>query len=110
MNEHTPGPWYLYDGLYPDKKTRCVEIRHVETQKTETLIAKPYNFTSPVGMANARLMAAAPEMADALIETCETCESSVCGGCSVGRALHKAGIIDLELWDQLNIQEEEDKK
>lgn len=55
------------------------------------------------------LFAAASEMANALVETCETCEYSVCGGCSVGRVLHKIGIT-LTYWDQLDVCKEEDKK
>lgn len=103
--KHTPGPWYLYDGVYADKKTRYVEIRHKENPQMETIIAIPIGFALPTGMANGKLMAAAPEMADALVEICETCEKTVCGGCSVGRALHKAGIV-LELWDGLAVDDE----
>lgn len=58
---------------------------------------EPENFTD-----TARLIAAAPEMADALIGCCETCEHSVCGGCSIGRALHTAG-IKLAEWHGLDI-------
>lgn len=65
----------------------------------DTIVASVY------GNEYGALFAAAPEMADALVEICETCEKTVCGGCSVGRALHKAGIV-LELWDGLAVDDE----
>lgn len=88
--KHTPGP--LAMGTDCDSKDLVITNEN-------TIVASVYEKEY------GPLFAAAPEMADALIECCEACEKTVCGGCSVGRALHKAGII-LELWDGLAVDDE----
>ncbi len=105
--KHTPGPWKIKEKLHDDGYLYAYAVG----SKEEPDIAKVAAWGAmpqavrDTALANARLIAAAPEMADALIETCEACEKTVCGGCSVGRALHKAGII-LELWDGLAVEDE----
>lgn len=106
MSEHTPGPW---------KYIRSEEDRVDSAGSTICYMADILDREVPVDDkecqslyreldANGKLIAAAPEMSDALIEVCATCESSVCGGCLVGRALHKAGIT-LAYWDGLDTHE-----
>ena len=62
MSKHTPGPWTL-DGNY--------------VYGSNFVIAQVYqiSFENPEGKANARLIAAAPEMFDVLKETLEVLES-----------------------------------
>ena len=108
--KHTPGPWLVEHDEEYDEVTVYAEIEKYEYNMTICEVS-PY-ITKDGALsgimdtdqiaANASLIAAAPEMADALIETCETCESSVCGGCSTGRALHKAGIT-LSHWRGLDV-------
>ena len=111
--KHTPGPWYVEH----DQEFEEVSVyAESETYEHRVYICEVSTYIAQDGApsgeidteqieANTRLIAAAPEMSDALIETCASCESSICGGCSVGRALHKAGII-LELWDGLVVEDE----
>lgn len=117
--KHTPGPWFYQTSSntgflinseefpYEDEES-CIaylpDIDYAENIDENERDEHPRRFPEEL-LANARLITAAPEMADALIETCASCESSICGGCSVGRALHKAGII-LELWDGLAVDDE----
>ena len=111
--KHTPGPWLVEHDEEFDEVTVYAEIEEYEYRMTICEVSSYITKDgAPTGLmdteqiaANARLIAAAPEMADALVEVCETCESSVCGSCSVGRALHKAGIV-LELWDGLAVDDE----
>lgn len=93
--KHTPGPWSAGGG----------SIQRHDGQDLAEIWCGDTDVSEEEDEANCRLMAAAPEMSDALVEVCETCESSVCGSCSVGRALHKAGIT-LELWDGLAVDDE----
>ena len=104
MSEYTPGPW---------KYIRSEEDRVDSAGSTIRYMADILDREVPVDDkecqslyreldANGKLIAAAPEMADALIECCEKCESSVCGGCSIGRALHTAG-LKLAEWHELDI-------
>ena len=66
---HTPGPWATHKtegngGNIPDR----LEIVGPEEGRKRSLIASIYGFKLPEGQANARLIAAAPE----LLETCES--------------------------------------
>lgn len=60
MNKHTPGPWTFYDDR-GDGKTGRIEI--VAMGKT---VARIYNSVPAEDVPNARLIAAAPELLDAL--------------------------------------------
>jgi hypothetical protein len=64
MNKHTPGPWAVEDSI---------DGPIVYSEKTEVIISDCKNFAVPFGSiheqcsANARLIAAAPELLDALL-------------------------------------------
>ena len=88
--KHTPGP--LAMGTDCDSKDLVITNEN-------TIVASVYEKEY------GPLFAAAPEMADALIETCEACEKTVCGGCSVGRALNKAGVT-LDCWCVLEVDDD----
>lgn len=64
---HTPGPWSIHEtkgngGNISDR----VEIAGPEEGRKRSLIASIYGFKLPEGQANARLIAAAPELYEAL--------------------------------------------
>ena len=64
---HTPGPWATHKtegngGNIPDR----LEIVGPEESRKRSLIASIYGFKLPEGQANARLIAAAPELYEAL--------------------------------------------
>lgn len=61
MSNHTPGPWVFYDDSN-DGKTNRIEI--VATGKT---VARIYNSVQAEDLPNARLIAAAPELLEALV-------------------------------------------
>lgn len=106
MGKHTPGPWFYQASSntgflinneefpYEDEES-CIaylpDIDYAVNIDENERDEHPRRFPEEL-LANTRLIAAALDMADALIEACETCESSVCGECSIGRALRKAGI------------------
>jgi hypothetical protein len=60
MTKHTPGPWVVYDDSNDDKTSR-IEI--VATGKT---VARIYHSVPKEDLPNARLIAAAPDLLDAL--------------------------------------------
>ena len=65
---HTPGPWATHKtegngGNIPDR----LEIVGPEEGRKRSLIASIYGFKLPEGQANARLIAAAPELYEALV-------------------------------------------
>ena len=62
MSKHTPGPWSFYDDSN-NGKTNCVEI--VAIGKT---VARIYHSVPAEDLPNASLMAAAPELLEALKE------------------------------------------
>lgn len=64
---HTPGPWSIHEtkgngGNIPDR----LEIVGPEEGRRRSLIASIYGFKMLEGQANARLIAAAPELYEAL--------------------------------------------
>lgn len=64
---HTPGPWSIYEtagngGNIPAR----MEVVAPESERAKKLIANIYGFKLPEGRANARLIAAAPELYEAL--------------------------------------------
>lgn len=64
---HTPGPWSIYEtagngGNIPAR----MEVVAPESERAKRLIANIYGFKLPEGRANARLIAAAPELLEAL--------------------------------------------
>lgn len=60
MNKHTPGPWSFYDDSN-DGKTNRIEI--VAIGKT---VARIYHSVPAQDLPNARLIAAAPDLLEAL--------------------------------------------
>lgn len=66
---HTPGPWETREiaGNGANIPAR-MEIVAPEGEGAKKLIANIYGFSLPTGRANARLIAAAPEMYEALEE------------------------------------------
>lgn len=65
---HTPGPWATHKtegngGNIPDR----LEIVGPEEGRKRSLIASIYGFKMPEGQANAQLIAAAPELYEALV-------------------------------------------
>jgi hypothetical protein len=75
MSKHTPGPWYVgaqNDMLYIlDRKPAASNDYPNHERKGLTCIARVYDPTLDASEANARLMAAAPEMFEALL--CADC-------------------------------------
>ena len=66
---HTPGPWSIHEtkgngGNISDR----VEIAGPEEGRRKHLVASIYGFKLPEGQANARLIAAAPELYGALVD------------------------------------------
>lgn len=68
MSAHTPGPWKFYDDSN-DGKTNRIEI--VAIGKT---VARIYHSVTEEDMLNARLIAAAPDLLNALAVLASTCE------------------------------------
>lgn len=77
MNEHTPGPWFMAGVRFKMNGGEWHNInRYDEVRKTDENIAcVGYNVRTGLGMADARLIAAAPELLSAL----EACVSSMHG-------------------------------
>jgi hypothetical protein len=66
MSKHTPGPWSVADRLVPNGR------RWVQRNHTRTLVALVYS--TPEREANARLIAAAPDLLEACNEALEFAE------------------------------------
>jgi hypothetical protein len=73
--KHTPGPWTIDPG-FPVLQTRIVEISGPTKMKSGCHLASVYTTTGekddPESIANARLIAAAPDLYDSLKEILET--------------------------------------
>ncbi|OWB46501.1 hypothetical protein [Stenotrophomonas maltophilia] len=68
MSKHTPGPWIAYEIAPDDPEWGACEIWPDENDREdEEGTVKPV-ATMVMGVENARLIAAAPELLDALIE------------------------------------------
>jgi predicted MarR family transcription regulator len=68
MNKHTPGPWVVYDDSN-DGKTNRIEI--AAWGKT---VARIYHSVPAEDLPNARLIAAAPDLLEALKDTLQLLE------------------------------------
>jgi len=66
---HTPGPWYIHDfrGMGGSYSISCVTPDHI----TIADIGRGLDNTDEEALANARLIAAAPALLEALIDTLE---------------------------------------
>ena len=72
MNKHTPGPWKFYDDSN-DGKTNRIEI--VAIGKT---VARIYHSVPEEDIPNARLIAAAPELLEAVNALCDRIDDEGC--------------------------------
>ena len=71
MSKHTPGPWvFEYDNDVGDNDDYFIEFFSVRTQDSNELIARVEEKT------DARLIAAAPDLLEALQVLCEYAETS----------------------------------
>ena len=68
MSKHTPGPWVVYDDSN-DGKTNRIEI--AARGKT---VARIYHSVPAEDLPNARLIAAAPDLLEALKDTLQLLE------------------------------------
>lgn len=66
MRKHTPGPWDYWSGYNPVDELEA----QITTEDGDIVIAS-YNRQIPEGEANAKLLAAAPELLEALTEAAE---------------------------------------
>lgn len=73
----TPGPWALEEVMPEDKDWGLCEI----TASDDSFVA-----TAVIGVANARLIAAGPDMAEALQLFLDNCDNSECMYCEKARA------------------------
>lgn len=65
MSKHTPGPWQMSTTGFNVGMTRLSQDWVIHN-KDDIICSFPVNFTDPTAEANARLIAAAPEMLAAL--------------------------------------------
>ena len=67
---HTPGPWRVNESKISGKDniSDLTEIVGPQRNGSQRLIAKMYGCALPEGQANARLIAAAPELYGALVD------------------------------------------
>ncbi|HHN0028810.1 TPA: hypothetical protein ACRLYD_004170 [Pseudomonas aeruginosa] len=70
MRKHTPGPWDYWSGYNPVDELEA----QITTEDGDIVIAS-YNRQIPEGEANAKLLAAAPELLEALVALVE-CEQT----------------------------------
>ena len=78
---HTPGPWSIYEtagngGNIPAR----MEVVAPESERAKRLIANVYGFKLPEGRANARLIAAAPELLEVIREAVDSAEREMAKG------------------------------
>lgn len=96
MTKHTPGPWEVLQKIVIGG-----EIPYTPVYAT-TLIAKVYSTKFKdyeQSFANARLIAAAPDLLEALKYSCKTNKSNLscgtdqtkCDKCKIGMSIAKAG-------------------
>lgn len=69
ISKHTPGPWSYWSGYNPWDK-----IEAQITAEGGDIVIASYNHYIPEGEANAQLLAAAPELLEALDEAIEELE------------------------------------
>lgn len=87
---YTPGPWSIYEtagngGNIPAR----MEVVAPESERAKRLIANVYGFKLPEGRANARLIAAAPELLEVFEEALANVERVTDGGRKAVPALVK---------------------
>jgi len=79
MSKHTPGPWSIHWG---SSGNRCLEIHH---EKTIVAHATDYSIDGAERSANARLIAAAPELLAALEDSERIISFALNNGMIMGR-------------------------
>ena len=79
---YTPGPWRVNESKISGKDniSDLTEIVGPQRNGAQRLIAKMYGCALPEGQANARLIAAAPELYEMLSEVLSSIERVACGG------------------------------
>jgi len=93
MAKHTPGPWeYDYGIVPPDGPEKYSDI-YVIGDDREPIIIAEFNNCIPEGQANARLIAAAPDLLEALKWLHELCIHANPGAFDNGN-LDATGSID----------------
>ena len=90
MSKHTPGPWKVDYDFGSDRP----EIRSYD-ERLVSVCARQYPMSQKTCEANARLIAAAPEMLDAIRAHCEECayfkatDAARCRDCKFKELLKK---------------------
>lgn len=74
MSNHTPGPWVFRDGsIFADKKGEdCIAFPHTRPRQAAAAAAhnwERYDVLFAEESANARLIAAAPDLLDAILKS-----------------------------------------
>lgn len=91
--KHTPGPW---KATYDSQLQAAIEIYNTEDRIIVAVLPDRGTVEAMSEIeANANLIAAAPDMYEALLDCCGECvdtseSDSACRFCSVGKALRKA--------------------
>lgn len=85
MTSHTPGPWAYRGTLGPKSATHLAGPCVIEIAATGQQIAILSGWRNDRQIADAALMAAAPELLQALLNFVEGCSTAVDAG-AVGRA------------------------
>lgn len=79
MSKHTPGPWEI--GLRNGANSNTIYARNGETEHDDSTVCSVFRMfmycdmseqKDPIGIANARLIAAAPNILDELVAARET--------------------------------------
>lgn len=99
MSKHTPGPWFPIESV--NAETQGLHLIWSRSKPNETGVLIARTCFAPQSEANARLIAAAPELLEACRRAidwldelgcdCGTDEPGTCAVCIVRAAIQKAG-------------------
>lgn len=80
MSKHTPGPWIGAGPSFGDPLPRYTTVIVTEWEESDNLVIceLPFNHHDDENEANARLIAAAPELLEALKALIENVGSCIC--------------------------------